>query len=202
MKTAPERDPVLQMVDAVLRDLSVGSPMYVGRRSEAGDPQTFVIQTGEEGRFRLRLPDLTSDISIQTVAASAQAHIAEVLGVPVPLCPRHDHSLAATVTQAHLMWLCPEREWQCGVGDYAELAWPHFGGETLAPILAGRLRRRRVTGVVTIAVTRGERGPVAEFGVNEQTPELVRALRDAAAPLPIAIHREKRRVVRVDTLSR
>jgi hypothetical protein len=52
MKQRPPRDPVLQMVDAVLCDLSVRSAMFVGCRAQDGDSKTFVIQTGEEGRRR------------------------------------------------------------------------------------------------------------------------------------------------------
>jgi hypothetical protein len=33
--------------------------MYVARRKEDGDKDTMVIQTGEEGRLRLRLPDMS-----------------------------------------------------------------------------------------------------------------------------------------------
>jgi hypothetical protein len=201
MKRPPERDPVLQMIDAMLGDLSVRSVMCVGRRADAGDAESFVIQTGEVGRLRLRLPDLASDASIQAVAASSQAHLAELLGVPVPLCPRHRHALRAAVAEGHLTWVCPDRELQCGLGEYAELAWPQFDLDALAPILAGRLERRGITGVVTIGVTPGQRGPVAEFGVAEQSPELIHSLRNAAAPLPVAVHEEKRRMRRVDTLS-
>jgi hypothetical protein len=196
MKRAPEADPVLQMVDLVLGDLSVRSRMYVGRRSEEGDAETFVIQTGEEGRFRVGLPDLASDESIQRVAADCSAHLAEVLGTPVPLCPRHDHAVVAAVVQGQLRWVCPDGEWRCGLGEYAELAWPQFAVELLAPILARRLERRGIIGVVTIGVRVTEQGVVAEFGIAEVTPDLIQALRDAAAPLGVAFHPEKRRMIR------
>lgn len=75
----PERDPRLRLVDAVLNDLTTRSAMYVGRRLEDGDADTFVIQTGSEGRFQLSLPDLNSDASIEAVVAEAQAHLSTSL---------------------------------------------------------------------------------------------------------------------------
>ena len=44
MKEPPERDHVMRLIDAVLNDLAVRSPMFVGRRREDGDAETFVIQ--------------------------------------------------------------------------------------------------------------------------------------------------------------
>lgn len=57
MKEAPERTPVLLLVDSVLADLAVRSAMYVARRRDDGDAETFVIQSGEEGRLWLSVPD-------------------------------------------------------------------------------------------------------------------------------------------------
>ena len=182
MKSPPERDPVLRMVDAILGDLSVRSAMYVGRRSEDGDTKSFVIQTGEKGRCRLGLPDLASAASIQRAAVSAQAHVAEAVGAPVPLCPQHHHALRPHLERGQLTWKCPDGEWQCGLGEYAELSWPQFDADSLAPILAGRLQRRGISGWVTFGVRQTEQGPLAEFGVPEQTPGLIEALRAAAAP--------------------
>ena len=47
--------------------------MFVAGQPDEGDDATFVIQTGEEGRFRLPLPDLSSDASIERVIAAAQS---------------------------------------------------------------------------------------------------------------------------------
>jgi hypothetical protein len=95
----------------------------------------------------------------------------------------------------------PDGEWECALGDYAELIWPKFDIDGLAPILAGRLERRGITGWITLGVKVNVRGPVAEFGVPEISDELGRALRDAAAPLPVTIHRTSRRPRRVSGLS-
>jgi hypothetical protein len=202
MKQPPEGDPVLRLIDTALGDIAVRSVMYVGRRREDGDAETFVIQFGEDGRVRLSLPDLSSDTSIAAVVAEAQARLTEVLGAPVPLCPRHQHALLPSGSAGQLMWVCPDGEWQCPLGDYAELAWPHFDLDSLAPILAGRLHRRGITGVATIGVRVTERGAVAEFGVSEMSVELARALEEAAAPLPVSFHHEPRRMIRVGGLPR
>lgn len=197
MTQPPEGDPVLRLIDTALCDLAVRSGMYVGRRREDGDAETFVIQFGEDGRFRLSLPELSSDTSIEAVVAETQARLTEVLGAPLPLCPRHQHALLPSASAGQLTWVCPDGQWQCPLGDYAELAWPHFDLDSLAPILAGRLQRRGITGVATIGVRATERGAVAEFGVPEMSVELSRALEEAAVPLPVSLHHEPWRMIRV-----
>jgi hypothetical protein len=197
MQKSCDGDPTLRLIDALLGAMAVRSAMYVGRRREDGDAETFVIQTGEEGRFRLRLPDPTSDASLQALVAAAQDHLVEVLRAPVPLCPRHAHALLGMVSGGQLTWVCPAGEWECALGDYAERTWPQLDLDSgLAPILAARLQRRGITGWVTLGVKVTERGPVAEFGVRQMSDELTRALRDAAAPLPATIqvtsHRPRR----------
>ena len=191
---------MLRLIDAVLGDIAVRKGMYVGRRPEDGDAATFVIQFGEEGRLRLGLPDLSSDTSIEAVVAEAQARLTEVFGTPVPLCPRHEHALLLSASAGQIRWVCPAREWQCPLGEYAELAWPHFDLDVLAPILAGRLQRRGIEDWITLAVEATERGPVADLGVPEMSDELARALRDAAAPLPVMLHHEYRRPRRASRL--
>jgi hypothetical protein len=193
-----EGDPVLRLIDAALRDMALRSALYVGRRREDGDAETFVIQTGEEGRFRLRLPDPRSDASLQALVAEAQDHLAQVLGAPVPLCPRHPHALLGIASRGQLKWVCPAGEWECALGDYAERTWPQVDlGGRLAPILAARLQRRGINGWSTLGVKVTERGPVAEFGVREMSDELAWALRDAATPLPVSIHQTSQRPRRV-----
>lgn len=71
--------------------------MYVARREDS-DADTFVIQTVEKGRLRLGLPDLDSDLSVMAVVAAAQTHLWQVLGVPVRLCPMHEHALVGAAS--------------------------------------------------------------------------------------------------------
>ena len=190
MNAPGEHDAVRQLVDAVLGDLSVRSAMHVGRRREDGDAATFVIQTGEEGRHRIRLPELDSDVSIEQAIAQAQAHLEPVLGAPVPLCPLHEHALVGRVRNGHVTWMCGETDWQCTLGDYEERNWPQMDVRSLAPILSRRLRRRGTFPAVrTIGVGRSGDQLVADFGVVEVNDELLSALAEVAAPLPIRTHR-------------
>ena len=94
--------------------------MFVGRRSEAGESARIVIQTEEEGRHRLALPELGSVEPIETFMADAQAHLGEVFGQPVPRCPRHDHALVGEASGKEIARVCPDGEWRCALGDYEE----------------------------------------------------------------------------------
>lgn len=180
MHAASERTPALILVDAVLTDLAVRSAMYVARRREEGDARTFVIQTGEEGRRRLDLPDPDSDASVMTCVAAAQRHLGEVLGAPVPLCPVHDHALVGLTSGGDLRWVCPDGVWECALGDYEEQTWPQTDVSSLAPILSRRLRRRGVFGAVrSIGVARSGDELVADYGVAEVTDELLQVLAEA-----------------------
>jgi hypothetical protein len=185
----PEHDPLLRLVDAVLTDLAVRSAMYVARRPKDGDRDTFVIQTGEEGRFRLSLPDLDSDGSIEATVAEAQAHLGQVLGAPVPLCPLHAHALVGEVANGMLTWVCPDGEWGCALGDYEERTWPQLDVLSLAPILSRRLRRcGTFPAVRTIGVTECGGQRVADFGLVEVNDELLQVLADVASPLAVMTH--------------
>ncbi|HEY2437934.1 MAG TPA: hypothetical protein VGH93_12190 [Solirubrobacteraceae bacterium] len=189
MNRPPEEESVLRLVDSVLDDLAVRSAMYVHRRAEDGDAESFVIQTGEEGRCRLRLPDLDSDPSIEATVAEAQAYLAQILDVPVPLCPMHQHALVGVARHARLRWECPDGGWGCELGDYDEQTWPQLDVASLAPILSRRLQRRGAFPAVRlIGVTRAGDEPVAEFGLAEVNDELLRVLADVAAPLPVRTH--------------
>ena len=80
-----------------LGDLAPRGGMYVARRAAEGDAETVVIQTGEEGRHRVRLPDLSSPSSVEQFMAEAQAHLEQVFARPLPRCPLHDHALRGVV---------------------------------------------------------------------------------------------------------
>lgn len=198
MKQPPEHDPSLALIDAVIHDLSLRSTMYVGRRRDEGDAHTFVIQTGEEGRHRLNIPDVNSDASIEAVVSEAQAYLKNVLGAPVPLCPHHNHALLANANNGTLTWSCPDGEWQCALGDYEELTWPQLDVDSLAPILSRRLHRRGTFPAVrTIGVRTADGKLLADFGVTAITEELRRILIEVAAPLPITTHDAPDTMIRV-----
>ena len=89
--TSGDDDPVLQFVDLVLYDLAFGGPMYVGRRPGLAAPGRVMIQSGEEGRRELALPDLSSAESVLAFVADLQAHVSDVHNAPVPACPVDSH---------------------------------------------------------------------------------------------------------------
>lgn len=198
MQAASESNPALILVDAVLTDLAVRSAMYVARRREDGDARSFVIQTGEEGRLRLDLPDPQSETSVMTCVAAAQSHLEEVLGVPVPLCPAHDHALVGVASGGDLRWVCPDGVGACGLGDYEEQTWPQTDVSSLAPILSRRLQRRGVFPAVrSIGVARSGDELVADFGVAEASDELLHILAEVAAPLQVKTHKRAYTMIRV-----
>lgn len=188
LQVAP--DAVLVLIDAVLVDLAVRSGMYVGRRREDGDNTTFVIQTGEEGRARLRLPQLSSDASVERMILDAQTHLGHTLGAPVPLCPRHAHALVAACNNGQITWRCPSGEWACALGEYEERTWPQTDVASLAPILSRRLARRGTFRAVrSISVVRSGERLVADFGIaGRLDDELLSPLEHVAAPLPVITH--------------
>jgi hypothetical protein len=197
MKRDEEADSVLRLVDTVIADLGVRTGRYVGRRARDKNVDTFVIQDGEEGRLRLPRPDLSAPSSVVAMARAAQRYLSSKLGEPVPWCPGHQHALDLVVVDTGFDWVCPGGRWRCALGEYAEQAWPHFDSGRLPEILAGRLRRRRATGWRSIGITASRSGQVATIGVALVTPELVAALRDAAAPLSVEVHEERERVIRL-----
>ena len=180
-------DAVLALVDAVLGDLAVRRTMYVGRRGEDGNNTTFVIQTGEEGRARLRLPQLDSDDSIERMIVDVQTHLGDVFGAPVPLCPRHAHPLAGICNDDQITWRCSAGEWSCPLGEYEERTWPQTDVASLAPILSRRLARRGTFRAVrTISVVRSGEQLVADFGIaGDIDDDLLTTLEQVAAPLPV-----------------
>jgi hypothetical protein len=98
--------------------------------------------------------------------AAAQTHLEHVLGVPVPLCPEHDHALAGVASDGNLRWVCPDGAWECALGEYEERTWPQLDVTSLAPILSRRLQQRGTFPAVrTIAVARLGDERVADFGV-------------------------------------
>jgi hypothetical protein len=184
-----DRSAVLEFVDLVLGDLRLRDRMFVARRPEAGESRTVVIQSGEEGRCRLTLPQLGSVSSVETFVARVQAHLAGVYGRPVPRCPLHDHALVGKVCGDDVEWVCPEGAWRCAVGEYEERTWPPSGldGGNMAAALSSRLGRRGIVGVRRVGVTRRAGGWVASLGVWPMSDALTEQLRAAAAPVAVDV---------------
>lgn len=144
-----DAEAALSLVDQVLVDLAPRGGMYVARRAQDGDGETMVIQTGEDGRHRLRLPDVSSAASVERFVAEAQAHLEQEFGRPLPRCLVHGHALHGAVENGQLWWVCPDGEWRCQLGDYDDLNWPPAMAErpgTVAQALVKRFARRGIEG--------------------------------------------------------
>lgn len=186
----PTDRPTLAFVDRVLDDLRWQDGMFVGRRPDATEPGVVVIQFGEEGRYRLALPDLGSVDSVGTFVADVQSHLTQVYGRSVPACPLHDHSLVCENQADGFAWGCPDAEWRCAVGDYEEQAWPPDGLSAggLAVAASRRLSRHGIEGVRRIGVSDEGGHQVAKIGVWPMSGALTEDLRKALAPVPVEVH--------------
>ena len=179
---ATHTNDVLAFVDVVLGDLARRDGMFVGRRADAGDVDTVVIQTGEEGRFRLPLPGASVAAKMRFMA-HAQAHLGDVLRRPVPTCPAHGHALRPAEQQDGLSWECPLRMWSCAVGDYEEQAWPLDLDSGMAAAFAARLDRRNIDGWARLSVRRHGGEWVANVGLRVPDDELQSAISATADPM-------------------
>jgi hypothetical protein len=185
-----DEDVVLEVVDRVLADLALRGRMFVGRRAEASDRATVVIQTGEEGRYRLRLPDLMAPETVEGFMADAQQHLGEIFGEPVPHCPVHDHALLGKVTGAEIEWVCPDGAWRCPLGEYEERTWPpgsQVPAGAVAAALVQRFERRGVTGWQRAGASLHDDVWVARVRVWPIDEALIDAIRRAAAPVEVSI---------------
>lgn len=81
------------------------------RRPGAGAPGMVVIQSGEEGRHELALPDVAVPDAIVRFVAELQAHVIDVQGDELrPACPErpHTHFLACQAFDDEILWVCPD----------------------------------------------------------------------------------------------
>ena len=76
----------LRFIDLVLHDLAVEIVMFVHRRTDEGDDDTFVIQTGEDGRCRIGLPDMSDPRDVERRVGQAQDYLSRCAGRGVPRC--------------------------------------------------------------------------------------------------------------------
>jgi hypothetical protein len=178
---------VLDLVDRVLGDLAPRDGMFAGRRDHDGDWRSVVIQAGEDGRYRLSVPDLSSPRSVEVFIADAQAHLQEIFDRPLPPCPLHGHALIGQVQGAEIAWVCPQGAWRCQLGEYEELAWPpELDAGNMAAALAARLGRRGINGWRTIGFDRRAGEWTARIGLWPMDPELMKRIAEAALPIAVA----------------
>jgi hypothetical protein len=162
--------------------------MSVGRRPEEGDWITVVIQTGEDGRYRIAPPDPRSPEEVERFMAEAQTHLSDVYGRPVPRCPHHDHALIGSTTGREPAWVCRQDGWRCPVGAYEELTWPpELSAGSMAAALSARLERRGIRGVIRIGFERRNGDWVATVGVLRIEPKLIDVIKGAAAPIAVDV---------------
>jgi hypothetical protein len=191
-------DQGFELIDQLIDDLSATEiVMFVGRRADEGDHRSFVVQTGEDGRCRIPLPDIDDPRSVVECAERLQKLLAELAGRPLPRCPleHHDHALRPEIASGRLSWLCPEGTWCCRVGDYLDASWPQ-ASVPLAPLLMRRIQLRGLagpeSGLRTLSVTENDDTPVAVIGVEQKTDALVAAFEAVAAPLQVEVHEDRR----------
>lgn len=191
-------DQGFELIDQLIDELSSTEiVVFVGRRADEGDHRSFVVQTGEDGRWRVPLPDIDDPASVVECAERLQKLLTEIAGRPLPRCPleNHEHALRPGMVSGRLSWLCPESTWSCRVGDYLEASWPQ-ASVSLAPLLMRRIQLRGLagpdSGFRTLSISEKEARPVAVIGVKHKTNALVAAFEAIAAPLPVEVHEDHR----------
>jgi hypothetical protein len=188
--THRKRADVLEFVDRVLGDLALRGGMFVARRPEGGEPDTIVVQTGEEGRYRIAVPEPGTATALERFMADAQAYLSEVFGQPVPRCPLHDHALIAQPGGREPSWVCPDGDARCAVGEYDELNWPprrddERGGVPSA--LVKRFARRGIAGWQRVGVSLRDGRWVARVRMWPVDADVVAQIRRATAPIEVEI---------------
>jgi hypothetical protein len=196
-------DGILEIADRVLGDLRLRDRMFTARRPDPTRPGVIVIQTGEEGRHAVTAPNLDQPGSVETFIAAAQAHLREIYGQPVPLCPAHDHALVGQVTSSTIEWACPDGAWSCLLGDYEESTWPTgLTSGHLAAALCARLERRGVAGVRRVGCVERDGQWIAQLGIWPMSQPVIDAVANAAAPIQIEVEPCQDVLIRVaDTTS-
>jgi hypothetical protein len=178
----------LTLADQVLGDLAPRGGMYVARRKEDGDQETMVIQTGEEGRHRLRLPDMSSSSSIERFIAEAQTHLERVFGRPLPGCLAHEHALCGVVEGGQVWWVCPDGGWRCQLGDYDDLNWPPAPDQRPGDVVAAlvnRFARRGIAGWQSASPSRETAPWAVRISVWPMDETVIEQMRRAADPIAL-----------------
>jgi hypothetical protein len=182
----------LTLADQVLGDLAPRGGMYVARRREDGDGETMVIQTGEEGRHRLRLPDMSSSTSIERFIAEAQTHLERVFGRPLPGCLAHEHALCGVMERGQVWWVCPDGGWRCQLGDYDDLNWPPAPDERPGDVVAAlvnRFARRGIAGWQSVSPSRETAPWAVRISVWPMDGSVIEQMRRAADPIVLDVER-------------
>lgn len=114
----PEADPILRLIEVALEDLAVRTPMFIARRRQDGDGETFVIQMGEDGRLRIGLPDPASGRSLEAVEYEEPTWPQDDVRVLAPiLCRRLARRGVADVVTVAVRPAARELVAEVGIGD-------------------------------------------------------------------------------------
>lgn len=186
----------LRFVDTVLYDLAFGGGIDGGvgvmRRPGAGAPGMVVIQSGEEGRHELALPDVAIPDAIVRFVAELQTHVIEVQGELRPACPKHPHAhpLACGAIDDEILWVRPDGGWRGPIGQYDELNWPptDLGAEIVPDRVFNRLARREIEEFREAHGERRDGRWVVCVGVWPMSDEITTRLRQIAAPVDIEVY--------------
>jgi hypothetical protein len=150
----------------------------------------MVIQTGEEGRHRLRLPDTSSPASIERFVAEAQAHLEQVFGRPLPRCLVHGHALRGVVESGQVWWVCRDGQWRCLLGGYDDLNWPPAVDErpgSVVQALTKRFARRGIWGWQSASPS-AQAGPWSiRISVWPMDQSVIEQMRRAADPVVLDV---------------
>jgi hypothetical protein len=186
----------------VFEDCSFRAPFGIGwDLDRAYAPVTATVTPADCSTARIVLgrDDVLGRINF---TSRLQAFLDVELDQPVPPCPVHRVGLTAVRIGEVVHWRCPANDFTCRIGDYQEALWPPGWDEDaglLAPMLARRLSRRRVTGIHSFGVERREERWVAKVRVRPDADAV--AIRAAAAPILVELDRsriaERVRTVRI-----
>ncbi len=175
------------------------APFGIGWDLDRAEPPLTATVTPADcsnAHIVLRRDDVGERINF---AARLQAFLDIELDRPVPPCPNHQIGLVPVRAGDVVDWCCPEGDFRSRVGDYQEALWPPGPDEesrNIAPMLADRFRRRRVTGVCSFGVELRDGRLVARVKLRPDGDET--AVRKAAAPLLVEVERvEAVRTVRL-----
>jgi hypothetical protein len=193
-------DDLVTWIHGVFEDCSIRAPFGIGWNLDRAEPP--VIATVTPADCSTATVVLTRDDLLERInfVARLQAFLDVELDRPVPPCPRHGVGLVPGRVGSAVHWHCHEGDFECRVGDYSEALWPpdpEAGTDGVAPMLARRFTRRRLTGIETFGVHLRDGHWVVQIKLRPDADR--RAIREAADPMVVEAEEvEAVRTVRVE----
>ena len=150
-----------------------------------------MIQSGEEGRRELALPDLSSPKAIERFVAELQAHISDPQRTNAA-CPldSHNHALVCRSGDGAVRWVCPNAEWSSPIGEYDERNWPpaDLDADDIPHRAMNRICRRDIDALREAHPERRADGWVIRVGSWLMTNAVTAQLREIAAPVAVEVY--------------